>query len=546
MESKNVIQYFEEAILQNWDLLSLSDYGGNHYYYRDVGRKILHLHSVFRSCGIQKGDKIALWGRNSADWGIVFLAAVTYGAVIVPILPDFKPLDVHHIVNHSDALILFADESMFKNLDPASMPLLKLIAGIPGFGLLFSSDPSFIKILPEYPVPDNEKQVSPEQIRFADASPEDIMVINYTSGTTGFSKGVILQHKSILGNIRYARNHMPLKAGDSILSILPVAHMFGCTFEFLFPFTLGCGITFLNKIPSPAILIQAMNEIRPALILTVPVLIEKIYKSKILPELRKPGIYILTRIPVINKVIYGKICDKLVDFFGGNFKELVIGGAALNPQVEEFLRKIKLHFTIGYGMTECGPLISYASWDTTCSGASGRVVDELEIRLDADDPQRNPGEILVRGNHVMLGYYKNEEATRAVIDSEKWFHTGDLGIIDKEGNIHIRGRSKSMILGPNGQNIYPEELESRLNNRFMVMESLVTNQSHKLVALIYPDTEAMVKAGIMKEHLSEILKKYIDDLNKEVPKFMQISDFEIQQTEFEKTPKRSIKRFLYQ
>ncbi len=546
MESNNVISYFEDSIRKNWDLVSLSDYSGKSYYYRDVGKRMIHLHSVFHSCGIQKGDKIALWGRNSADWGIVFLATITYGAVIVPILPDFKPADVHHIVTHSDAIMLFVDESMFKNLDPEAMPQLKLIAGIPGFQSLFAGNSAFSNILTENQVPGDEKQVSPDQIRFADTSPEDIMVINYTSGTTGFTKGVVLQHKSILGNIRYARHHMPLKAGDRILSILPMAHMFGCTFEFLFPFVLGCGITFLNKMPTPGILIQAMHEIRPALILTVPVLIEKVYKSKIIPELNKPIIRILIQIPFLNKVIYGKIRDKLVEFFGGNFKELVIGGSALNPLVEQFLGKAGLHFTVGYGMTECGPLISYASWNTTRPGASGRVVDELEVHIDSEDPYQKPGEILVRGNHIMLGYYKNEDATRAVIDPERWLHTGDLGIIDREGNIYIKGRCKSMILGPSGQNINPEELESRLNTRFMVMESLVTERNHKLVALIFPDAEEMEKANISKEQLPEILKKYIHDLNKDVPKFMQVSDFEIQQTEFEKTPKRSIRRFLYQ
>jgi long-chain acyl-CoA synthetase len=546
MESDNVIRYFEEAIRNNLDLPSLSDYGGKQYLFRDVGEKILHLHSVYRACGIKKGDKIALWGRNSADWGIVFISVITYGAVIVPILPDFKPADIHHIVTHSDSVILFADESLFKTLDPSALRGVKFMVTVSGLKVLYSEDPSLADITSENPDETANVSVETGHIHFPETSPDDIMIINYTSGTTGFSKGVVLQHKSILANIRYARHHMPLEAGDNILSILPVAHMFGCAFEFLFPFTLGCSITFLNKLPSPAILVQSMGEVRPALILTVPVLIEKVYKSRIQPELHKPVIHFLTRVPGIRNIIFGKIRKKLEGLFGGNFRVLVIGGAAFNPQVEAFMHRIGLRFTVGYGMTECGPLISYASWDTTCPGASGRIVDELEIRIDSDDPQNHPGEIRVRGNHVMLGYYKNEEATRAVIDNERWLHTGDLGIIDEKGNIHIRGRSKSMILGPTGQNIYPEELESRLNNRFMVMESLILDRNHKLVALIYPDAEAMEKAGIARENLPEILKKYIDDLNREVPKYMQVIDFEIRETEFEKTPKRSIKRFLYQ
>jgi long-chain acyl-CoA synthetase len=541
MEQENAILFFESSIRENRDLPALADYGGRSYTYGDVGTRIMLLHRFYNSAGINKGDKIALWGRNSADWGLLFLSAITYGAVIVPILPDFKPTDVQNIVAHSDAVLFFVDEGLSKNLDPATFPKVRWIFSVAGAVPLFSRETP-----PETIFTDEILQADADAIRFEKSFPDDILIINYTSGTTGFSKGVVLQQKCVTGNIRYARHHMPLKSGDTILSILPVAHMFGCMFEFLFPFTLGCGITFLNKIPSPAILIQAMKEIRPALILTVPIMVEKVYKSKILPELHKPVIHLITRIPLLNRIVFNKIRDKLVDFFGGNFAELVIGGAALNPQVEHFFRRIGLRFTVGYGMTECGPLISYASWDTTVAGAAGRIVDELEVRIDSDDPQNIPGDIQVRGNHVMLGYYKNEDATRAVIDKEGWLHTGDLGIIDGKGNIHIRGRSKSMILGPTGQNIYPEELESILNNRFMVMESVIIARNHKLVALIYPDQEAMEKAGVTKDHLPEILGKYLKDLNHRVPKYMELADYEIRDTEFEKTPKRSIKRYLYE
>jgi len=356
----------------------------------------------------------------------------------------------------------------------------------------------------------------------------------------------VLQHKSLLGNILYAHRNMPLNPRDKILSFLPLAHAYGCAFELLFPFTLGCDITFLTKTPSPKIIMQAFQEIRPALILSVPLVIEKIYKSQILPALRKPAVKILIRIPVLNMLLYNKVRKKMVEVFGGNFRELVIGGAPFNPQAEQFFRKMHFPFTVGYGMTECGPLISYASWKTTRLGASGRAVDELEVRIDSPDPRRISGEILIRGSHVMLGYYKNEEATRAVIDGEGWLHSGDLGTLDAEGNIYIRGRCKSMILGPSGKNIYPEEIESALNNRFMVLESLVTERQGKLVALICPDFDAMEKAGHKKEDLPGIFRAYIHDLNHHVPKYMRVADFEITDSEFEKTPKRSIKRFLYQ
>jgi len=392
---------------------------------------------------------------------------------------------------------------------------------------------------------EGKDEVTPEMIRFDEVPLEEIAVISYTSGTTGFSKGVVLQHKSLYGNILFAHRNMPLKPRDKILSFLPLAHTYGCAFEFLFPFTLGCDITFLTKTPSPKIIMQAFQEIRPALILSVPLVIEKIYKTQILPLFRKPAIKILLAVPGINILLHNKIRKKLYAVFGGNFKELVIGGAAFNIEAERFFRKIKFPFTVGYGMTECGPLMSYASWKTTQLGASGRVVDELEMKIDSPEPYKKTGEIMVKGSHVMLGYYKNEEATKQVIDEGGWLHSGDLGVIDKQGNIYIRGRSKSMILGPSGKNIYPEELESHLNNRFMVMESLVLERDEKLVALIYPDYDAVEKAGHSKEELDKIFKGYIHDLNHHVPKYMMVSGFEIHPSEFEKTPKRSIKRFLY-
>ncbi|MCX6303990.1 MAG: AMP-binding protein [Bacteroidetes bacterium] len=543
-KTTNLIAVFETAIRDNWDLTALSDYGGESFTYKQIGERIIKIHSLFKTAGIQKGDHVALLGKNSAHWCMVYLATVTFGAVVVPILPDFKPADIHYIVNHSDSLLLFAEESIFKDLDPEAMPLLRSVLKVQDDPVLFTRESTLEKtasLLLHSPA-----QVSPDQIKFPSSHPDDIAVISYTSGTTGFSKGVVLQHKSLLGNILYAHRNMPLNPRDKILSFLPLAHTYGCAFEFLFPFTLGCDITFLTKTPSPKIIMQAFQEIRPALILSVPLVIEKIYKSQILPALRKPAVRILTRIPVINDLVYKKIRKKMVEVFGGNFRELVIGGAPFNAQAERFFKKMNFPFTVGYGMTECGPLISYASWKTTHVGASGRAVDELEVRIDSPDPHSRSGEILMRGSHVMLGYYKNEEATNAVLDKDGWLHSGDLGVIDRKGNIYIRGRSKSMILGPSGKNIYPEEIESVLNNRFIVMESLVTERDDKLVALIYPDYDAMEKAGHKKEELPGIFKGYIHDLNHHLPKYIRIADFEIVSAEFEKTPKKSIKRFLYQ
>jgi long-chain acyl-CoA synthetase len=545
-KSTDLISLFADAIRDNWEFRALSDYGGSSFTYRETGEKVLRIHELFRRSGVSKGDKVALYGKNSANWCIIYLSTVTYGAVIVPILPDFKPADVHHIVTHSDSVILFAEDSLFNSLDPEAMPQIRQIMKIQDQSVLFRRGESAVEESVSGSVSDSNGELPPEMINFERSRGEDIAVISYTSGTTGFSKGVVIQHKSLLGNILYAHRNMPLNPQNRILSFLPLAHTYGCAFEFLFPFTLGCDITFLTKTPSPKIIMQAFQEIKPELILSVPLVIEKIYKSQLIPVLRKPAIKILTHIPLLNQLIFRKIRKKMVDVFGGNFRELVIGGAPFNSQAERFFRKISFPFTVGYGMTECGPLISYASWKTTRLGASGRIVDELELRIDSPEPTKIAGEILVRGNHVMLEYYKNEEATLAVLEKDGWLHTGDLGIIDSKGNIHIKGRSKNMILGPSGKNIYPDEIESILNNRFLVMESLVIERDQMLVALIFPDADAMGKADVTKERLPDIFKGYIHDLNHRLPKYIHVSGFEIVEAEFEKTPKRSIKRFLYQ
>ena len=544
-KSTDLVSLFANAIRDNWEFSALSDFGGSSFTYKEVGERILKIQALFVKSGIHKGDKIALFGKNSSNWCIIYLSTITYGAVIVPILPDFKAADVQHIVTHSDSVLLFAEDSLFSSLAPGAMPLLRQILKIQDLSVLYERGGNPVGEVKPQSEPEPNEKITPDRINFEASGSDDIAVISYTSGTTGFSKGVVIQHKSLLGNILYAHRNMPLNAQDRILSFLPLAHTYGCAFEFLFPFTLGCDITFLTKTPSPKIIMQAFQEIRPALILSVPLVIEKIYKSQLIPVLRKPAIKILTHIPLLNQLIYRKIRKKMVDVFGGNFRELVIGGAPFNNQAERFFRKIRFPFTVGYGMTECGPLISYASWKTTQLGASGRVVDELEIRIDSPEPQKIAGEILVKGNHVMLGYYKNEEATLEVLEKDGWLHTGDLGVIDAKGNIHIRGRSKSMILGPSGKNIYPEEIESILNNRFLVMESLIIERKGSLIALIFPDADAMDKAGVTKEKLPEIFKGYIHDLKHRLPKYIHVTDFEIAESEFEKTPKRSIKRFLY-
>ncbi|MDD2322150.1 MAG: AMP-binding protein [Bacteroidales bacterium] len=546
---ENLVRLFEFSIKNNWEITALSDYKGIDYTYREVGTRIMKIHAVFQACGVKKGDKIALVGKNSANWGIIYLAAVNYGAVIVPILPDFKPVDIHYIINHSDSVVLFAGDSLWEKLDPNAMTNLRTVLQIQDFSLLHVYEHGLESAINEamqafetrYP-----DGLSQEDIRFSECNNDDVAVISYTSGTTGFSKGVVLQHKSLLGNMNFAQLNMPLNPADKIVSFLPLAHTYGCAFEFLFPFTLGCHITFLTRTPSPKIVTDAFQEIQPALILSVPLVIEKIYKTRIMPLFHKRSMAILIRIPLINKLLYNKIRSKMFDVFGGNFRELIIGGAAFNPEAERFFRKMKFPFTVGYGMTECGPLISYASWRTTKLGASGRAVDELEVTIDSDDPQKLVGEILIRGSHVMQGYYKNPEATAQAIDNEGWLHSGDLGIIDSEGNIFIKGRSKSMILTGSGKNIYPEEIESFLNNRFMVSESVVVPRNNKLIALICPDYEAVKKAGLTESDLPAVFQRYINETNDRLPGYMNLSGFEIHAEEFEKTPKRSIKRFVYQ
>jgi long-chain acyl-CoA synthetase len=547
MIQERLIGYIEQSIKQNWEIEALSNYKEKGHSYKEIAEEILKLHILFRGSGVKEGDKIALVGRNSANWCISYLAVVTYGAVIVPILPDFKPDDLTNIINHSDSRLLFVDDKIYDLLDISRMAEIIGVFSLDDFRMIISANQavrdSFSSLDEKYSTAFPE--VKKEDIMFSGISNDELAVISYTSGTTGFSKGVMITHNSLAANIRYAQNNMPLRAGDPLVSFLPLAHTYGCAFEFLFPFTIGCHITILSKTPSPQIIIQAFKEIKPRLILSVPLVIEKIFKKQLLPVIGKPHMKILLSVPLLNKVLYKKINAKLVETFGGEFKEIVIGGAAFNADAEIFFKKIRFKFTVGYGMTECGPLISYASWDTTKLGASGRAVDTLEVTIDSPDPENIVGEIILRGENVMTGYYKNEKATREMIDDKGWMHTGDLGIIDKDGNIFIKGRSKSMILGPSGKNIYPEEIEAVINNKDYIVESVVISLDNKLIALVFPDYEMMKRDNVSEEQLIEYLDKTRKELNDRLPEFMAVNKFRIHSEEFAKTPKRSIKRFLY-
>jgi long-chain acyl-CoA synthetase len=548
MIPEQFVDYVEKSIKKNWNLPALSDYNGESLTYADTANYILKFQLLFDRLGINKGDKIALVGKNSARWACIYLSVVSYGAVIVPILADFKPDDIQSIINHSDSVLLFSSDAIFQLLDPSKMPALIGFISLNTFGLfnggadklksvMDSLDAEFVK---QYPL-----GLVADKFALPHIGNEELAVISYTSGTTGFSKGVMLQHNSLASNVRYAQNNMPLKSGDPIVSFLPLAHSYGCAFEFLFPFSIGCHITILTKTPSPQIVIQAFQEIKPRLILSVPLVIEKIYKTRILPAINKfPASFVL-QVPFVNKYLYRKIKHNLMEVFGGNFEEIVIGGAAFNLEAETFFKKIGLPFAVGYGMTECGPLISYAPWRVNPIAASGRSVDTLEIKIDSPEPKRIVGEIILRGENAMVGYYKNPEATREIIDEDGWLHTGDLGLIDKDGFIYIKGRCKSLILGSNGKNIYPEEIEATINNKFCVSESLVVHRDEKLVALIYPDNDTIASQNISKEELATILEQHRRDVNASVPAYMAISRFELHPEEFAKTPKRSIKRYLY-
>jgi long-chain acyl-CoA synthetase len=545
MNRDKLIGLYTTCFRENWTKLAFSDFQGSSITYGDAAQIIRQIHCFFRESGIKSGDKIAILGRNSSNWAISFLAVSGYGGVTVPILPDFNPEDIQHILLHSESLFLFAADNLFDKLDYEKMPGIKGVVSLTDFSALTFRSGDERDLWSKCFSAEFAGQSLPNNFELTEYEGEDVSILSYTSGTSGFSKGVMIPARSLLSNIVYAQDHMPLKAGDRIVSFLPMAHVFGLLFEFLFPVSVGCHVTFLSKAPTPQLIIKAFQEVKPRLILSVPLVIEKIYRKRILPALEKPVVRFLLKVPGIQLILFRKVRASLVETFGGNFHEIVIGGAPLNHEVEAFFRKIKFPFTIGYGMTECGPLISYEPWTGFRSSSAGRLVDRMEVRIDSKDPYKEVGEILVKGTNVMMGYYKNEKATSDAIDSEGWLHTGDLGIIDADKFIYIRGRCKNMLLGPSGQNIYPEELEAKLNNYPFVLECVITEREGKMVAFVYPDPEMIEAEKIDASRLKEIMAENCKQVNREFPKFAQLGSILLVDKEFEKTPKRNIKRYLY-
>ena len=545
MISEQLIHALEFSIKQYWDSPAFSDYQGEPLSYGDVARELSRLHELFQKAHVKQGDKIAVVGKNSTNWALTYLATLSYGAVIVPILPDFTADNIQHIVKHSDSKLLFCTDLMYEKLDESQMPQLEAIFSLNDFSLIHFRKKHFPQIASQMADADNDSALSAESFSCPELTNDRLATMMYTSGTTGFSKGVMLAHNSLMANILFAQKHMPLTQGDRIVSFLPLAHAYGCLFEFLFPFTMGCHITFLGKIPSPKILLEAFQEIRPRLILSVPLIIEKIYQKQIQPLLAKKHVQWLLTIPPAKKFLYAKIRKKLMDAFGGNFFEIIIGGAALDPEVEAFFKEIRFPFTIGYGMTECGPLISYANWESHRAASSGKTIEFLELKVEPTQGSQEVGDVMVRGENVMLGYYKNEDATRDVLDEKGWLKTGDVGFIDQDGFLFLKGRSKNMLLGPSGQNIYPEELEAQLNRLPFIQESLVLDKNGKLIALAYPDLELADAKGVNETQLVEKMETNRKTLNKTLPAYSALSKIELYPREFEKTPTRKIKRFLY-
>ncbi|MFC2494166.1 MAG: AMP-binding protein [Prevotella sp.] len=542
----------QKSIIDHWDLDALTDFKGQTLQYHDVARKIEKLHILFENSGVVKGDKIALAGRNSANWAVAFLATLTYGAVAVPVLHEFTADQMHNIVNHSEAKLLFVGDVVATTIDATKMPTLEGIIYIPDYSLVLSRtdkltyarehlNEMFGKKYPKY--------FRKEHVNYyIEENPNELALINYTSGTTGFSKGVMIPYRALWSNLDFAIGVLGshVSPGAHIISILPMAHMYGMAFEFIFEFCCGCHIYYLNRIPSPAIIAQAFAEIKPKVIIAVPLVIEKIIRKRVFPKIQNNKMRLLLNMPVINKKINQKIKEQVAAAFGGEFYEIIIGGAAFNREVEAFLTRIDLPFTVGYGATECAPIITYADYKDFVPTSCGKAVVHMEVKIDSSDPQNVPGEILARGLNVMLGYYKNEEATRETLDKDGWYHTGDLGLMDAEGNVFIKGRSKNMLLGSNGQNIYPEEIEDKLNSMTMVTESVVVQDGDKLVGLVFPDFDEAKNLGLNNDDLVNLMEQNRQQLNEILPAYSKLSSIEIHTEEFEKTPKKSIKRFKYQ
>ena len=550
MVQNSFLKLIEQSIRNHWDLPAMTDFEGKTFYYKDFAREIDQLHDIFREAGIERGDKISLCGKNSARWAIAFFATLSYGAVSVSILNEFDKGSVQFIVDHSDSKMFFTDESLWSIIDEGSIPKVETVFSLDSFKLLKSNSAElkqFTDNAPSYFKKKYEKGFFVNDIDFRIDKPQELALLNYTSGTTSSPKGVMLPYRSLWSNTKYANEKVDfVTSGDNIVCMLPMAHTYGLAFEILNSIGLGCHIHFLGKTPSPKILRDAFAETKPKLVLAVPLIIEKIVTKTIFPKVKKGAAGVIAKIPLLNSIIHNKVRKSMIDFFGGDLDEVVIGGAALNPEVEEFLKKIKFPFTVGYGMTECGPLISYAYWKEYKKRSSGRVVDRMEVKIDSDDPENIVGEILVKGSNLMLGYYKSDKATKEVFTNDGWLKTGDLGLLDKDSFVFIKGRNKNLLLGPSGQNIYPEDIEEKLNASPWIEESLAIGEEYRIIALILPDRDALKAEAIAEEQWQEFFKDIIDEINNHLPAYSKIVSFRLQDEEFEKTPKRSIKRFLYQ
>jgi len=550
MEFTSVNKIFEAGFRKNWERPAISNYQGVTLKYGDVARRMEKLHIMFEECGLQKGDKVAICSRNQANWAVSFLATMTYGAVPVPLLHEFKSSNIHHLVNHSEAKILFVDDVIWEGLTEAEMPDLHAIIQVNTFKLLYAKDEKIVQAREhlnelfgrKYPM-----SFTPEALNYYEDSADELAIINYTSGTSGFSKGVMIPYRAVFSNIEFARTVLPgLDHTKSVVSMLPSAHMYGLMFELLYELSVGAHVHFLSRVPSPKIIMQALSEVKPYIIIAVPLVIEKIYKSKVKPILEKEGIKVLMKLPVLRQVVMEKIRTELVNAFGGEFYEVIIGGAAFNKEVEAFFKKINFPFTVGYGMTECAPIISYDDWKVEKLYSCGKAAPNMEIRIDSSDPVNVPGEIQVRGANVFLGYFKNEEATNEVLTDDGWFKTGDMGVMDAEGSLFIKGRTKCMILGPSGQNIYPEEVETVINSQPYVIDSLVVEDNGGLTALIYPDFQQGARDGMNQDAFVRYMEGTLVELNKELPNYAKLKKIEVMSEDFERTPKKSIKRYLYQ
>ena len=550
MEFTSVNKIFEAAFKKNWERPAISNYQGVTLKFGDVARRMEKLHIMFEECGLQKGDKVALCSRNQANWAVAFLATMTYGAVPVPLLHEFKSANIHHLVNHSEAKILFVDDVIWEGLSETEMPDLHAIIQVNTFKLLFASDEKIVQAREhlnelfgrKYP-----NAFTADALNYYEDQPDELAVINYTSGTSGFSKGVMIPYRAIFSNIEFARKVLPqLNHTSRVVSMLPCAHMYGLMFEVLYELSVGCHVHFLSRLPSPKVIMQALAEVKPSIVIAVPLVIEKIYKSKVRPVLEKDGIKFLMKMPGLNQVVLNKVKAELINAFGGEFYEVIIGGAAFNSEVEAFFKRMGFPFTVGYGMTECAPIITYDDWKEEKLYSCGKAAPNMEIRINSKDPQNVPGEILVKGANVFLGYYKNEDATAEVFTEDGWFRTGDMGVIDEDGCLFIKGRAKCMILGPSGQNIYPEEVETVINSQPYVVDSLVIEDNGGLTALIYPDFAQGAKDGMPQDAFVKYMEATLPELNKELPNYAKLKKIEVMSEDFERTPKKSIKRYLYQ